>query len=259
LPAAEPGSGNPSADLAELAERIERIAARRNAKVIRKSPLHWIVSRRDTPPRDTYEFPAGSFSGCDQTKWGPTDFYPEVRAALLEAIRSGLDFETPWMSCKKEILSSRVARSKGILTVWVSVSDDFDTPGRGEASGRILAGSTDEQISRKLNALGNAAHDRADNDRKSNQVFVGYSVGPDAHPYPWCHTYLVSVSGLDYPPGDNYHWWGWQEVDTDDEGNPNPVGTPEGIPADVAAKLAEMMEDLVSPAVYGGFRATAWK
>lgn len=259
IPAAE--EGGTSCDLQKLAERIERIAERNGATVKHPSPTHWIVSRKETPIRSVYEFPTGSFAGCDQTKWGPTDFYDEVKAAILAALRSGLDFETPWLSCKKEILSSQISRSKGKVTVQVSVSDDFDTSGMGDASARIQthARVSDETILRSLENLGAKAHTLADSDRSDNADYVGYSVGPDEKPYPWVMTYLVNCGGHDTPSGDNYHWWGWQEVETDDDDNPEPRPSEDQIPADVADKLAEMMENGISPAVYGGFRATAWK
>jgi hypothetical protein len=218
-------------------------------------------ARMEAPARPVYEFPQGSFSGCNQTKWGPTDFYDQDRATVLAALRSGLDFETPWLSCKKEILSSQISRSKGKVTVQVSVSDDFDTPGMGDASARIMTHSkvSDDSILMTLEKLGAKAHDLAADDQKSNADYVGYSVGPDTEPRSWVLTYLVNAGGMDTPSGDNYHWWGWQEVETDEDDNPAPRPPEEEIPADVADKLVEMMEKGISPAVYGGFRATAWK
>lgn len=262
LPPADPESTCPSCDIQKLAERIERIAARCGATVSRTSPLRWVIRRTAPVPRPQYEFPKGSFSGCNQTKWGATDFYGQDRATILAAMRSGLDFETPWLSCKKEILSTRISRKGVKTTVKVSVSDDFDTPGMGEASRRIVAHSriSDESILRALEKLGDEAHDKAERDRKCNQDYIGYSVGPDEKPYPWVLTYLVNGGGCNTPSGDNYHWWGWQEVETDEETDePAPHPPEERIPVDVADKLAEMMEQGISPAVYAGFRATAWK
>jgi hypothetical protein len=206
-------------------------------------------------PRPDYVFPQGVFSG-DSTRWGATDFYDQVKTALVAAMRSGLDFETPWMSCNKECISTQVSRTKGKTTVRVSVSDDFDTPGMGEASAHVMHHSkvSDERIVCRLQELGDAAHQDAEDDRKGNADYVGYSVGPDEKPYTWVLTYLVNAGGEDTPSGDYYFWWGWQDVEDDEEPRP-----PEDqIPAEVADKLAEMMEEGISPAVYGGFRATRW-
>jgi len=260
IPAADGGDCG-SCDLAKLDQRIHDIAARHMATVERIKPLHWVVTRTTPEPCATYEFPAGTFSGCDQTKWGPTDFYEGTREGILAALRSGLDFETPWLSCKKEILSSRITRSKGITTVEVSVSDDFDTPGMGAASARIPvhAKVSDDSILRSVEKLGAKAHEESDNDRHTNADYVGYSVGPNKKPYPWVMTYLVNVGGCDTPSGDNYHWWGWQEVETDEDDNPNPLPEPDKIPAEVAEHLAKGMEQLKPVVIYKGYRATAWK
>jgi hypothetical protein len=82
----------------------------------------------------------------------------------------------PWLSCKKEILSSRISRTKGITSVEVSVSDDFDTPGTGVAEGRIATHDrvSDDSILRALEKLGADAHGEAESDQKSNRCYCGY-------------------------------------------------------------------------------------
>jgi hypothetical protein len=65
-----------------------------------------------------------------------------------------------------------------------------------------------------------AAWDEALKNKRDNEVYAGYSIGTRSGKNHrgrkrenWQFTYLVNISGLDmdFPPGDNYHKWGWQE------------------------------------------------
>ena len=147
-------------DYAALDARIIRIATKHGATVTSPRKGHWVVTRHapvpTTVPSWEYVFPDGSFSGFDQVKYGPTDFYYPERKAVLAAIHSGLNFTTPWLSCKKEILSSRISRIKNTLTVKVSVSDDSEGEGEGEASRRVEAATfaDDEKVLKVLEKLG---------------------------------------------------------------------------------------------------------
>jgi hypothetical protein len=248
------------ADLEQLTERIERIAGRNDASISRVNKNTWKVTQRTQGERKQYAFLPGTFSG-DSTRWGPTDFYAPVQEQIIAAIQSGHDFETPWMSCKKEIISTQILRTrKGKVTVTVSVSDDFDTPGEGEATGRITKNLNHETILRKLEKLGAEAHASAEADRKVNANYKGYSVGPDKKPYPWVLTYLVNVAGDDAPSGDNYHHWGWQDVEYDEDDNPEEYPSEDQIPRDVAIYLAKKMDETMADVIrYKGYRATAWK
>lgn len=204
-----------------------------------------------------YQFPEDTFRSYDQTKWGPTDFYDSTRESMVQAFASGLDFETPWLRCKKEILSSQITRSKGIVTVSVSVSDDFDTNGSGESSFRVTKATTQERFFDLLEKAGDAAWKAADEDREGNQSYLGYSVGPvdiDGN-FSWVCTYIVNVMGFDVPPGDNYHKWGWQEVEDDED----PEATPEEMPKEVAIELERLInEDFPQVVELNGFRAKQW-
>lgn len=238
-----------------LHHRIVAVAERNLCRVWRVSKTVWKITQNQKT-RQSFAFPEKAFSGLDQTKWGPTDFYDDTRNHLLNAMRSGLDFETPWMSCREEILSSKITKAGGITTVAVSVSDDFDTPGMGEASKRIrVKGFDDEQVIAQLEKLGSKAWELAESERKSNATYVGWSVGPDDGSNRWVNTYLVSVAGLDSPSGDNYHRWGWQEAEDGEDLPPA-----EDIPNDIAQELAKKMENFAeSPIIHRGFRATLWK
>ena len=60
----------------------------------------------------------------------------------------------------------------------------------------------------------------------------------------------------DVPPGDNYHRWGWQEVEDGED-------RPAEIPADVAERLKQWAEDPMHGAgekyTYRGWTIKAWE
>lgn len=151
----------------------------------------------------------------DGSHCGLSDWYPENEAALQAALDANEPFDTGWYSSKKEIATARIYSEDGIkIKVEVSVSDDFDTEGLGYASTLVWH-------------LGNVAAavceawTKANKDQEDNQPFEGFSVGRDGR---WEET-LILPAGWDEhikPPGDNYHWWGWQH-DEAEEG----VGVPD--------------------------------
>jgi hypothetical protein len=251
-------------DLAAFRDRLHRIGEREGFTVTEQHPLRYKLTQTTTLPRPDYAWPEGSFRGCDQTKWGPTDFYEEDQNTLIKAFESSLDFETPWLSCKKEILSSRITRSGRTITVEVSVSDDFDTPGMGCHSFTVNRNTTTEQFLAKLEDAGDKAWGAADEDRKGNACYVGYSVGPvgEGDQFSWVTTYLVDIMGFDTPSGDNYYRFGWQEVpEGEEDGDIDTLPDPELMPPDIARKLADAINgDDYCPAQVDidGWRAKRW-
>lgn len=140
--------------------------------------------------------------GGDGSHRGLADWYDEHEAALAKALKGKRDFNTGWYGSKHEIASARITRRKGKVVVEVSVSDDFDTNGRGERE--VNATVTLDSI---REAIDNAWDD-AKEDRKANQGYRGYSLHDKKGS--WIDTYLVSIDDADVPSGDNYSHWGWQ-------------------------------------------------
>lgn len=188
---------------------------------------------------DAYEFRIRG----DGAKWGPSDWYDDLEAALREALASGKNFDTGWYSAKKEIVTARIRRDFPTLYVEVSCSDDFDTMGYGttEASGAVTID--------QLRDLVDKAHRQAEHDRRDNACYVGYCVGhrDGDKRRDWVRTYLVDAVGLDAPTGDNYSEWGWQE------------DRPEDMPEDIERQLAEGMGDYEPTVIAGEWIATAWE
>jgi hypothetical protein len=210
----------------------------------------------DVPEDEMFQFPEGTFSG-DMTKWGPTDFYTNVEEQIVAAFRSGKCWETPWGGCRKEILSSQFSFDGKTLTAQVSVSDDFDTEGMGEASFVPSQSMTDDEFLAALEKAGSEAHEGACDVQKDNRCYCGYSVGKmDGKKVPWQFTYLVNVSGFDTPAGDNYHRFGWQEVETEDDQDMD--ACPEEIPAAVAKQLQKGMEQMRPLVRCKGWGAKIW-
>ena len=171
-----------------------------------------------------------AFKSGDGAHCGLSDWYPDKEKALSVALKSGKPFDTGWYSSKKEIASARIYSDDGeSVTVEVSVSDDFDTEGGGSAS--VSSPASLEQVRDAISR----AWGEAEDDQKENQQYAGYSVlhYSTAIPgwrkmdnvYPrekrkryarkqaqWVETYLVDTSdwGAESPPGDEYHFWGWQ-------------------------------------------------
>ena len=76
-----------------------------------------------------------AFQLGDGAHWGLSDWYSDGRAELEQALKEKVPFDTGWYSSKKEIASARIFSEDGVkIKVQASVSDDFDTEGRGYAS-----------------------------------------------------------------------------------------------------------------------------
>lgn len=162
----------------------------------------------------------------DGSHCGLSDWYPENEAALQAALDAHEPFDTGWYASKKEIATARIYSEDGIkIKVEVSVSDDFDTEGVGYSS-------TDRWNLDDVSNEVSMAWTKAEQDQEDNQPFEGFSVGRDGA---WEET-LILPAGWDenlQPPGDNYHWWGWQHDETE-EGSGVGVPDPE-IPLPVVA------------------------
>ncbi len=70
-------------------------------------------------------------TSLDGSHWGLHDWYPEIEAGIKKALKRKTPWTTGWYSSKKEIASARLEFDGHTITAEVSVSDDFDTPGRG--------------------------------------------------------------------------------------------------------------------------------
>lgn len=168
----------------------------------------------------------------DGSKWGVSDWYESLEAAITAALArsEGYAWTTGWYASKKETASACVTQRSGEITAEVSVSDDFDTQGRGERTIRFT-----KSLDRIREALDGAYAD-ARRDRRDSEVYAGFSVGRGDQ---WEFT-LILPQGWGHemktPPGDYYHRWGWQEVE---DGEDHPAE----IPADVAEKLRQWAED----------------
>lgn len=153
----------------------------------------------------------------DGSHWGLSDWYPENEAALQAALNAHEPFDTGWYASKKEIATARIHSTDGVkIKVDVSVSDAFDTEGLGYSS-------TDRWNLDDVSNEVSAAWTKAEEDQEDNQPFEGFSVGRDGA---WEETFLLSDGTYDTPPGDNYHWWGWQHDETE-EGSGIGVPDPE--------------------------------
>lgn len=199
--------------------------------------------RKNAPRQATAEFtversrPSSGYAEELPRTWndgahcGLTDWYPELEAAIAAALARGKGYAwtTGWYSSKKEIASACIGQSGGEITVEVSVSDDLDTPGRGERTIRFT-----KSLDRIRDAI-TAAWEEAESDRRDNRTYAGFSVG---HGDQWEYTIILPVGigcEMDVPPGGNYHRWGWQEVEDCEE-------RPAAIPAAAAERLAQWAE-----------------
>jgi hypothetical protein len=155
-----------------------------------------------------------AFRRGDGAHRGLSDWYPENEAALKAALDAHQPFDTGWYGSKHEIASARIWSADGdSINIEVSVSDDFDTNGTGRR--RIKEWSIDEVASSV-----DEAWDSADEDRKDNEPYIGFSIHDSTGA--WVETYILAVGEYDTPPGDNYHWWGWQHDEVHDVGIPHP-------------------------------------
>jgi hypothetical protein len=157
-----------------------------------------------------------AFQHGDGAHCGLHDWYKDGEEQITAAVTQRIPFDTGWYSSKKEIASARIWSEDGIkIKVEVSVSDDFDTEGLGYAS-------TEEWSIDAVQGCITKAWDKADTARDEGQEYEGFRVGRDGR---WEETYLVNIGWGENlsPPGDNYHWWGWQYDGADDTvGVPHP-------------------------------------
>lgn len=188
----------------------------------------------------------------DGAHCGLTDWYPPLEAAITAALARGKSYAwtTGWYASKKEIASACITQRDGEITVEVSVSDDFDTNGSGEQTIRFT-----KNLDRIRDAI-SAAWTEANRDRRDNEVYAGFSVGRGGG---WEFTLILPVGWgheMDVPPGDNYHRWGWQEVEDGED-------RPAEIPAEVAERLKQWAEDPMHGAgekhTYRGWTIKAWE
>lgn len=226
--------------------------------------------RKDAPRKATIEFtvePAGAeYTPADPSlaaeplprTWndgahcGLTDWYEPLEAAITAALDRGKGYAwtTGWYASKKEIASACITHRDGEIAVEVSVSDDFDGSGLGWKTIRF---TTDLD---RIRAAIDAAWQAAEGDQRDNRCYAGFSVGRGEK---WEYT-LVLPHGdgcfMDEPPGDNYHRWGWQEVEDGEE-------RPAEIPAEVAAKLLAWAEKntyaTAANRTIGGWTIRAWE
>jgi hypothetical protein len=190
--------------------------------------------------------------GGDGSKWGVSDWYEELGAAITAALARGKGYAwtTGWYGSKKEIASACITQRDGQITVRVSVSDDFDTEGNGERTIKFT-----KNLDRIREAL-DAAWSDASRDRRDNAAYAGFSVGRGGR---WELTLILPAGwghDMDVPPGDSYHRWGWQEVEDGED-------RPAEIPAEVADALKQWAESpMVEPGMkhtFRGWTIKAWE
>lgn len=178
----------------------------------------------------------------DGAHWSVSEPYPEVVDELMRAIDSNLDFDTGFYSSKKEITCGRIERRGDVMWASVSVSDDFDCEAVGEVDFPFadLVGKDRDGRMEVIAARLDEAEDKAREQQKDNEAAALYCIGRDEGEYHrWEFTYLRDVSdhGFEQPPGDSYHRWGFQEVDTDDDSDID--ACPTEIGKEAAEKIVE--------------------
>lgn len=189
-----------------------------------------------------------AFQRGDGSHRGLSHWYPEKEAALKAALDARKPFDTGWYKSKHEIASARIWSDDGqTINVKASVSDDFDTEGLAHFTTKnwalcALAETVDE------------AFDAATKNRNNNAPYVGFSIHDSTGA--WIETYILSAGEYDFPPGDDYNWWGWQHDEIDEVGIPNPR-----VPADAVAAFEAyvMAGDWSSPLTVSGWTIRPWK
>ena len=183
-----------------------------------------------------------AFQQGDGAHCGLSDWYDDGETELKAALDAHEPFDTGWYSSKKEIASARIRSEDGVtIDVEVFVSDDFDTEGRGCVSTQAWT------LSHVADAIGIAWAD-ADEDQKGNAPYVGFSLMKDGQCIEY---YLLSDGTYDLPPGDCYHWWGWQH---DEDSSWHGQGVP---PPDLPLPAAAAFENWAKRWMYGGTKETS--
>ena len=144
-----------------LDERIRDIAKGNKVRVIRTGTVSWKASMNIRPARETFPFPEVSGDG---TKWGAADFYDDTRAHILAAVRSGLNFDTDWLACKKEPVSTRIERTGNRTSVTVSVFGEEEAYGSATVTTQLHKHLTEEQIFSRIEKAAYRANDIAEKD-----------------------------------------------------------------------------------------------
>lgn len=185
-----------------------------------------------------------AFQNGDGAHWGLSDWYKDGEAQLAQAMTDHAPFDTGWYSSKKEIASARIWSEDGIkIRVEVSVSDDFDTEGLGYAS------TDDWRLAAVQDCITSALY-KADVARDDNQEYEGFRVGREGK---WEETYLINIGWGENlsPPGDSYHWWGWQYDGADDT-----VGVPH---PDIPAETVQAFEKWAHNWAFGNTKEKSLK
>lgn len=101
-------------------------------------------------------FAENTGDGCH---WGVTDWYPELEAAIIQALEAGVEFTTGWYGCKKEIHSACISVKDGEAHVEVSAGMDdtcdlVDTAVWKVFGGNAYAGSGFEAAKKHFQEIG---------------------------------------------------------------------------------------------------------
>ena len=151
------------------------------------------------------------FKSGDGAHRGLSDWYENKRVALQKALDLGplAEWTTGWYGSKHAIASCLITHQINFIQVTASVSDDFDTDG---SAYDYMEHTTDlEKLAQCVDQL----HGYAEQDRKDNQQYLGFSIYTTDNRglKHWVETYVRPFGDgeyLDQPPGDNYHVWGFQ-------------------------------------------------
>lgn len=152
-----------------LHDRLERIAQKHRIRIKRLGVCSWSATMRIIT-RKTHRFPTASGDG---TKWGPVDFYDDVRDNVFAAVRSGLDFSTDWLACKKEPVSCRITRELNKTYVEVSVCGEEDAYGDASVTTQLHKKLTDDEILRRLERAAHKAWDIANRELEAWVAMYG--------------------------------------------------------------------------------------
>jgi hypothetical protein len=225
---------------------LEAVEASRKSK--RHPPRATVTFSVDRPRPESPEVETLPQTCHDGSHCGLTDWYDSLESAIVAALARGRKaaWTTGWYASKKEIASARITCAGGVITAEVSVSDDLDTEGHGEVTIPFTKNLD------KLRAAVDAAWDNAGENQKDNRLYYGFSVGREGR---WEYTIILPAGEgyhMDTPPGDNYHRWGWQEVE---DGEDHPAV----IPANVAKLILDWATDCdEGNAAFGGWTVRMW-